>query len=118
MRSLFSVLSTIFVMALAYWAYQENYRTQEALNEVRSLQRSIGENRENLGVLRAEWAYLNRPDRLRELVMLNYDNLELLPLTAERFGQVDQVAFPQDRLEVRDTFDVSAQGTGEEEPHE
>lgn len=118
MRSLISVLSTIFVMALAYWAYQENYRTQQALNEIRSLQRAIGENRENLGVLRAEWAYLNRPDRLRELVLLNYDKLELLPLTSDRFGQVDQVAYPQDRLKIRESFDVSSQGDDTEEPHQ
>ncbi len=114
MRSLISVLSAFFVMGLAYWAYQENYRTQEVLKEVRSLQREIGNNREKLGVLRAEWAYLNRPDRLRELVMLNYDKLGLLPLTSDRFGQVDEVAYPGQSGVLRNAVQVSSQGHEQE----
>ena len=80
MRSLLFVLSAFAVMGLANWAYQENYRTQEALREVETLQKAIATNRETLGILRAEWAYLNRPDRLRELVILNYRAVGLLPL--------------------------------------
>ena len=108
MRSLLFVVSALCVMGLAYWAYQENYRTQQALRDVEKLQRAIANNRESLGILRAEWAYLNRPDRLRELVMLNFERLGLLPLSAERFGQVDQVAFPDDLSPVLKPIDLVA----------
>ena len=110
MKSLLSVLSAFIVMGLAYWAYQENYRTQEALREVRDLQRKIAGNRETLGVLKAEWAYLNRPDRLRELVVLNYQRLELLPLQPDQFGQVDQVSFPIPPSRILSPIDLSSQG--------
>lgn len=100
MRSLMYVMSAIAVMGLAYWAYRENYQTQQVLRDVDRVQRDMGGLREELAVLRAEWAYLNRPDRLRELADINYDRLGLLPLTPEQFGRVDQIEYPSDPLNV------------------
>ena len=94
MRSMFYILSALAVMGLAFWAYKENYKTQQALRDVESLQHEIGGLREQIGVLRAEWAYLNRPDNLRELAGINFDRLGLLPLTPEHFGRIDQIGFP------------------------
>jgi len=94
MRNLFYVLTALFVMALAFWAYQENYRTQQAFDEVETLNREIGRLREQLAVLKAEWAYLNRPDRLRALAEINFDRLDLMPLSPEQFGDIEQVPYP------------------------
>ena len=100
MRSLLFIVSAMAVMALAIWAYQENYKTQLALRDVEDVQRQIGDLREELAVLRAEWAYLNRPDRLRELTEINFDRLGLFPLTPGQFGRVDQISFPVDPMDV------------------
>jgi len=96
MRGLLYILSTLAVIGLAYWAYMENYRTKAAMDELRSLQARSGEIRESLAMLRAEWAYLNRPERLRELTEMNFDRLGLLPMHGRQFGDVVQVAYPQD----------------------
>ena len=85
---------TLIVMGLAFWAYRENYSTQSAITEMGDVQRQIGGLREDLIVLRAEWAFLNRPERLRELVNLNFDKLKLVPFGADQFVDVGQVAFP------------------------
>ena len=109
MRSLFFICTALVVMALAFWAYQENYRTQQALRETQELQAEIGQMRETLGVLRAEWAYLNRPDRLRELAAINYDRLGLLPLRPEQFNRVENVAYPAPDLPpIQVPIEVSA----------
>lgn len=95
MRSILYLLTTLVVMGLAFWAYRENYSTQAALQDMTRVQREIGTLREDLGVMRAEWAYLNRPDRLRELVDLNFDKLKLVPFNSDQFVDVGQVAFPR-----------------------
>ena len=79
------------VMGLAFWAYREDDRTRLALREMERVERAIVRERRALAVLDAEWAYLNRPDRLRDLARLNDAHLRLAPLTAEAFGRLDQV---------------------------
>ncbi|MEO9653335.1 MAG: cell division protein FtsL [Roseobacter sp.] len=108
MRTLLYILTTVSVVALAFWAYRENYATQGALAETRELRREIRGAHARLSVLRAEWAYLNRPDRLQDLAQINFDRLGLLPLRPEQFGHVDQVAYPPDPiLEITGIVEVS-----------
>ncbi len=110
MRSVLFVLTTCAVIGLAFWAYRENYLTQQAVNATEQLQRDIGASRARLAVLRAEWAYLNRPARLRDLADLNFDTLGLMPMAPAQFGRVDQVAFPppeEELLPITDLVDVS-----------
>lgn len=115
MRSMMFVMTALAVIGLAVWAYRENYRTQHVIGETEEIQREIGTARARLAVLRAEWAYLNRPDRLRDLAELNYNSLQLLPLRAEQFGRVDQVVYPQQELhfDLDGAVMVSSDGAGQ-----
>ncbi len=119
MRTLAFMLAALAVVGLAFWAYRENYATQKVLKETRTLQREIGMAQERLGVLRAEWAYLNRPDRLLALAEINFDRLGLLPLRPDQFGRVDEVRYPPPEIEIENLIDVStmadpsAGGSGE-----
>ena len=94
MRPLLYVLSFLAVLGLGFWAYRENYTTQGALRDVAALQDEIAALQESLSIQRAEWAYLNRPDRLRELVTVNFDRLGLMPMEPYQFGQAKDVAYP------------------------
>ncbi len=111
MRSLLFLLSALAVIGSGYWAYHENYRTQAELDHVDRLHRDIGAARERLAILRAEWAYLNRPDRLRDLAELNFDRLGLLALRPDQFGSIDQVAYPAPPLlDLSQPIDVISSG--------
>ncbi len=106
MRPFMFILSAMALMSLAFWAYRENYVTQQALKDVSRLNSEIASLREALSQQRAEWAYLNRPARLRDLVALNFDDLNLLPLEPEQFGRVEQVVYPLPPISLPDFSDV------------
>ena len=100
MRPFLYALSILFVVALAFWAYEEGYETRATARAVQHLKSEIGRRHEELAVLRAEWAYLNRPDRLRALAEMNFERLGLMPLGADHYGVVEQVAYPPPEPEV------------------
>ncbi len=111
MRCLLYVVTAMLVIGLAFWAYHENYKTQEAIGVTEKLQHDIGAARESLAMLKAEWAYLNRPDRLRELAELNFGRLGLLPLSPEQFGRIDQVSYPVEKaIDLSGGIEVSSDG--------
>ena len=100
MRIVLHLSAAILVVICATWAYRVNYATQEAMNRVADLRRAIAAEREAIAVLNAEWAYLNRPDRLRELALQNAEALGLAELTPDQFGEAATVAFPPEPADL------------------
>jgi hypothetical protein len=98
MRPIFYVLAMVAVIGTAFFAYREHLRTLQAMNERDALEREIRDLRRAVSVQRAEWAFLTRPDRLRELANANFDRLGLLPMTGEQFGLIAQVPYPMTPL--------------------
>ena len=94
MKLLLRLSAIVMVVICATWAYRVNYTTQEAMNRVADLEAAIAAEREAIAVLDAEWAYLNRPDRLRALVAGNAATLGLVELTPDHFGDVAMIAYP------------------------
>ncbi len=118
MKGLIYVGLALAVMGLGFWAYRENYATQASLRDVREVRADIAAAQARLDRLNAEWAYLNRPDRLRDLVELNFQRLELLPMRPEAFASVDQIPTPDESMgAVASSFIVSSENVaGGEEP--
>lgn len=117
MRPVLYVLSFLALIALGFWAYRENYATQIALKEVEGLRNEITDLRAALRVQRAEWAYLNRPDRLRNLAAANFDRLGLMPMEPSQFGTASSVTYPAPAMpEVSYTTSVQGEITAEESP--
>ncbi|MEN0079277.1 MAG: cell division protein FtsL [Pseudomonadota bacterium] len=94
MRVVITLAATLGMVGLGYWAYSQSLETQASLDAVADLQEQIGAERERLEKLQDEWAYLNRPDRLRALADLNFDRLQLIQMTPQHFGDVTEVPAP------------------------
>ena len=92
MRNFFYIIIFGLVITLAYWAYQENVKTQMAIKKSEEFQTEIGKARAKLSVLKAEWAYLNRPERLIHLTNLGFDQLKLAPIRAINFGEFNRLS--------------------------
>ena len=83
MRIVLHLSAAVLVVVSATWAYRVNYATQEAMGRLDDLRQEIADEREAIAVLNAEWAYLNRPDRLKALVAANAAALGLEELTPD-----------------------------------
>ncbi|MEO1688285.1 MAG: hypothetical protein AAFU61_10305, partial [Pseudomonadota bacterium] len=86
------VLALILTAAVGVWAYRVNYDTLAALDRVEALHRDIAREQEAIAILRAEWAWLNRPERLARLVEA-HPELGLGPFLPAHFGEVAEIAF-------------------------
>ena len=58
------------------------------------VQNQIAALRDEIAMQKAEWAYLNRPTRLRDLAAMNFDRLGLMPMAALQLGAASDVAMP------------------------
>lgn len=111
MKALCTMMLAVSVMSLGFWAYQENYATQATLREARSLRAQVAATQARLDRLAAEWAYLNRPDRLADLARINFARLQLLPLHPEAFADLEAVAYPPTTLgPITSAVTVSSDG--------
>lgn len=107
MRPVLYLLSFLLVLGSAFWAYRENYATQHQLKQIAALQDEIATLHEGIALQRAEWAYLNRPDRLRDLATINFDRLGLLPMEPEQFGTSAEISYPAPPLlQITGTVDT------------
>ncbi|MDP2086536.1 MAG: cell division protein FtsL [Gemmobacter sp.] len=115
MRSALLILSFLVMLGAGFWAYRENYATKEALRRADALSADIARLTEAIAVQRAEWAYLNRPDRLAELVSANFDRLGLLPMLPEQFAETRLLPVPESAPLLDGVTEISALSAEDEE---
>ena len=82
------------LIASAGYAYSIKYDTLYYAEQVRELKGKIQRQRDSIAVLRAEWAYLNRPDRLQVAVE---QHLDLQPMTVQQLARLSDLPDRQPR---------------------
>ncbi|WP_373089465.1 hypothetical protein [Sneathiella sp.] len=95
-----TALSIILVAVVSYGLYQLSYEVQRLETDLGVLKNNISENKEDLRILKAEWAYQNRPDVLQALAR------KYLPLLLIAPYQVASIDNLPDESTVVSTLDV------------
>lgn len=100
MRTVFYIVSCLLIAGFAAWSYNVNLETRSISAKARGLEASISAEKEKIDVLQAEWAYLNRPERLIRLAEANFGQLGLLPLSPDNLADARDVAYPVDDIDL------------------
>lgn len=79
------LINMVCVAVLAIGLYLVKYTVQDVQRDVSTLKRDLASEKESLHLLNAEWAYLNRPERLRNLADRH---LDLVPLDSRQIEKV------------------------------
>ena len=87
MRFLHMIAITALIASAGY-AYSIKYETLYYAEQVKELKRKVQRERDSIAVLRAEWAFLNRPDRLQEAVERH---LDLQPLSIQQLARLSDL---------------------------
>lgn len=86
-----TLLFGVLAIGLALVLFGVKYEVQDVEEELARLDQDIANERRSIHVLRAEWAYLNNPDRLRGLAKAH---LDLQPLAPEQLGSFASLPWP------------------------
>jgi cell division protein FtsL len=85
MRRTLTVAAIILTGLMSYGLYNMKYEVRRLEAELADLRQQITVDQKGLQVLRAEWAYLNRPARLEKLATRH---LDLAPIAAIQVGSI------------------------------
>lgn len=85
------ILNTLVIAALvmsAAWVYKIKFESTLKAERVAKLRGELRKERDAIAILRAEWAQLERPDRLQPLAQRH---LKLKPIETAQFDTLDQL---------------------------
>jgi cell division protein FtsL len=98
MLRLFNLLMILALLGSAGYAYTIKYETSFGAEQIAKTKLEIRQEQDAIGRLRAEWAYLTRPERVQKLSE-RYLDLEPLALS-----QIDSLAGLPERLPHADAI--------------
>lgn len=91
----------VFLMVLSAAAvYDMKYEAELASEAIGRQEARLGQLKEDISLLKAEWALLTRPARMQDLINRHHDILDLVPMTADHIVRIDEIPQkPQPPLE-------------------
>ena len=84
------IAAFLVAVTLTYGLYSMKYEVQRLESKLLTLHRQLASEREAVQVFRAEWSYLNSPERLEKLALRH---LDLTPVSVHRIAAVTRLPF-------------------------
>ena len=97
MRLIFPLFLIVPTVLILWWSTSVKYDTRQLRKEITAINQQISDTKVALGLLQAEWTYLNRPERLQQLAFEHFEHLKLMTLTKNEFSSLGSFAELQDR---------------------
>ncbi|MFW0777435.1 MAG: cell division protein FtsL [Rickettsiales bacterium] len=92
MSRLATVVWMLVIVVAAFLLYRVKYEVQALKVQIAEAEQQLEKEQELLHVVAAEWAYLNRPERLQKL---SKKYLSSGNVTVEQIAEVEAIPFPQ-----------------------
>ncbi len=91
MRPVLTSAALLLLGGLSVGLYLLENQTQKLERHLAQLDRQVIDEQKTVQVLKAEWSYLNRPDRLQDLAMRHIDRLGLQPIAPAQTGALAEL---------------------------
>ena len=91
MNRLSTLVWMVVIAAAMFMLYKVKYQVQALKTQIADTSHELEMERESLHVVAAEWAYLNRPERLQQLAS---KYLQSSDMTVDQVADIEAIPFP------------------------
>ncbi|MEI7669959.1 MAG: hypothetical protein WCJ33_07745 [Pseudomonadota bacterium] len=85
-----TIIWIVILVFGAFGVYMVKYQVQDLKKEIALTEKSVAEEKKNLHVLHAEWAYLTRPERIKKL---SEKYLDVKPLKGQQITELTSLPY-------------------------
>lgn len=94
MMRILNIALLAVLIGIATWTYSVKHEAQDRLAEIRALEDKIATERNSIDLLKADWAFLSDPQRLKVLADRYQEDLGLQTTRPEQIATFDELPGP------------------------
>jgi cell division protein FtsL len=92
-----TILWALVIVFGAVGIYMVKYKVQDLKKEVALIEETLLQEKKNIHILRAEWAFLTRPERIRKL---SEKYLTVQPITAKQIVDISTIPYTKNEVNL------------------
>jgi hypothetical protein len=91
MKRTLIVSTALLLGGFVFGSYLLENKVEGMRRHLAALDAEFLQEQRNIQVLKAEWSFLNQPERLQELALRHLDRVELRPIVPAQVGRLDEL---------------------------